>query len=310
MHLNLSPPPAGPEAGILRTTVLSHVFKGNVFPQAHRKEYIELLGKFEVALILDRHRLLVPSMLPVRPSFTIHCFANVFPRPSLQDMLENAPLSPLFSATATAATSGIEEVDNGGPSLPPPPPSSDQADIGSHSSEEFYRSGLLLRRFYFMTYVPSGFWPRLISRFLSSSRFAATVLRSLDLDEQQVKETTSQLVTGQLNGAVSLEWSYWRCGIELWYKGLSLLRVAEIVPDGIYKDCKSSPSIFNQCSTTPIEPTNDVSDLSFELGGLWMPVDMTPNRGIEILVPDTISTATLQRERDTWMSSEGEGGRV
>ena len=54
---------SGPEAGILRTTILSHVFKGNVFPQAHRKEYIELLSKFEVALYLDRHRLLVPSML-------------------------------------------------------------------------------------------------------------------------------------------------------------------------------------------------------------------------------------------------------
>lgn len=82
---------AGPEAGILRTSALSHVFKGKLFPQAHRKEYIELLGKFEVALLLDRNRLLVPSMLPSSPRYTLHHSCSCCPRPSLRSILTQVP---------------------------------------------------------------------------------------------------------------------------------------------------------------------------------------------------------------------------
>ena len=280
-----SPPstPLGPEAGILRTTVLSHVFKGNIFPQAHRKEYIELLSKFEVALYLDRHRLLVPSMLPVRPCYTMHSFNNIFPRPSLKQILASSPeTSRLFGALSTAKIDS-----NVKPS---------QLDVAAHVSEELFRTGLILRRFYFMTYVPSGFWPRLISRFLASASFTSIVLQSLGYDEVQIKEISDQIVSGELGGAVSLEWSYWKTGIELWYKGLSLIRLSEVMPNGNFQDCKSSPSIFDQSSSSPIEPAFDTQDLSFELSGGWMPVEMTPSRGVEIIVPDTVCLAALHSD--------------
>ena len=166
-------------------------------------------------------------------------------------------------------------------------------------SEEIFRTGLLLRRFYFMTYVPSGFWPRLISRFLASNAFGEILLRSLGYDREQVKEVMEELISGAQTGAVSLEWSYWKTGIELWYKGFSLLRVSEILPGGSFSNCKPSPSIFEQKSAcTPIEPSMDAQDLSFDLSGHWMPVDMTPSRGIEVIVPDTVCLALLQREVD------------
>ena len=196
--------------------------------------------------------------------------------------------------------------------LPTPSPSGDECSdtsisspdlegpthlsVASHVSEELCRTGLILRRFYFMTYVPSGFWPRLISRFLTSSRFSALVLQALGFPEDQRKKICSQLISGQMNGAIGIEWSYWLTGIELWYKGLSLLRVAEILPNGTFRKCAPSPSIFEQSSTAPIEPAFDVDDLSFELNGHWMPVDMTPNRGVEILIPDTVCPGRLQEE--------------
>jgi len=292
----------GPEAGILRSSVLAHVFKGKLFPQQHRKEYIELLGKFEVALSLDRNRLLVPSMLSPSPHYTIHTFRNLFPRPSLRQILARSPDTPrlfgnkvtqVFTAPGTdSAASSEDECADTDTDLEHP----SQLSVASHISEELCRTGLILRRFYFMTYVPSGFWPRLISRFLTSSRFCMIVLQSLGFPEDQIKEVSSQLISGQMNNAISIEWSYWQTGIELWYKGLSLIRVAEILPNGTFKNCDPSPSIFEQSRTSPVEPAFDTDDLSFELNGNWMPVDMTPNRGVEILVPDTVCPALLQQE--------------
>ena len=295
--------------------MLSHVFKGNVFPQAHRKEYIELLGKFEVALYLDRHRLLVPSMLPEQPNFTIHSFPNVFPRPSLSSIIHHSPETPrLFShssssssstssAAATAAAAAATRA-NSTPNMEKgeglravSAASPNTLMVASHTSEELYRTGMLLRRFYFMTYVPSGFWPRLISRFLASAEFASIVLRNLGHSPEQVREMTEQLSAGEPKGSVAdLEWSYWKTGIELWYKGLSLLRLTEILPGGSFRGCKPSSSIFAQSETAPIEPSADVRDLTFELGGNWIPVDMNPNRGIEILVPDMVCLAMLHSE--------------
>lgn len=168
--------------------------------------------------------------------------------------------------------------------------------VAAHTSEEFFRTGLILRRFYFMTYVPSGFWPRLISRFLASSEFTSIVLRNLGYTMEQVKEQTRQLVAGEFKGSTDLEWAYWKTGIELWYKGLSLLRLTEILPGGSFEGCQPSSSIFAQSETSPVEPWVDVHDLTFELGGNWIPVDITPNRGIEILVPDTVCLGVLQNE--------------
>ncbi len=285
-------PPTGPEAGILRTSVLSHVFKGNVFPQAYRKEYVELLGKFEVALYLDRHRLLVPSMLPSKPPYTLHTFSNVFPRPSLLRILSMFPnTSKLFSSHLEPIEGDLEHSSGSVEDT-----NEFQLAAATHMSEEVFRTGLLLRRFYFMTYVPSGFWPRLISRFLASSEFGEILLQSLGYEGEQIKVMLEQLVSGTRTGAVSLEWSYWKSGIEFWYNGLSLLRVAEILPGGSFGGCKPSPSIFEQSTSRPIEPSSDAAELSFDLSGHWMPVDLTPSRGIEIIVPDTVCLATLQRE--------------
>ena len=230
-------------------------------------------------------------MLPTRPSFTIHAYKNVFPRPSLRDILTGfcSVSKPLDDAVLPSGRICVDETCS---EIEPPQLSS----VPSHMANELFRTGLFMRRFYFMTYVPSGFWPRLISRFLTASRFANVLLKSLGFPDEQIHEITSQLVSGQVNGAVSLEWSYWKTGIELWYKGLSLLRVTEILPEGSFENCDPSPHMFEQSRTCPIEPASDADDLSFELDGMWMPVDMTPNRGIEVIVADVVCPAMLQKE--------------
>ena len=167
-----------------------------------------------------------------------------------------------------------------------------------------------------MTYVPSGFWPRLISRFLTCTTFVRIVLRALGYTEEEIKDKVGEVATGEMNKALGLEWAYWKTGIELWYKGLSLLRVTEILSDDIFDNCEPSPSIFEQSHTIPIKPFEAVQDLSFELNKQWMPVHMTPNHGIEILVPDTVCPAVLKseldedREREGGCGSDGERERL
>ena len=277
----------GPEAGILKTSVLSHIFKGKLFPHTLRNEYIELLSKFEVALLLDRNRMLVPSMLPAAPRQTLYNFKTLFPRPPIAYLLQQSSLqstddhmSPYSSLTD--------------PLLIRLPPKS-----LSSSTPDLYRTGLLLRRFYFMTYVPSGFWPRLISRFLTSADFAVIVLKALGFNEKEVEEIVKVMISGDLSTLVELEWSYWTTGVELWYKGYSLLRVAEIRPEGTFGDClpsSSQSSSYSRTPSIPFEPVEDCEDLSFQLNGQWLAVDETPNTGLEILVPDYICPSVIERE--------------
>ena len=316
--------------------MLSHVFKGNVFPQAHRKEYIELLGKFEVALYLDKHRLLVPSMLPPRPAFTVHRFKNVFPRPPVHFILQmvgdtlpsanhassSFPVSPqsvaqssfygsssISSSLSSSSTTNSTPGKSGDLSYNRHLPCSSSAvggdTLGSPdwsspilspyaSSTDIRRTGLLLRRFYFMTYVPSGFWARLISRFLASSEFIAIILRNLGFDSDRVSELAKDLVSGVADvGKLDLEWAYWKSGIELWYKDVSLMRLSEIIPEGSFHGCKAGPPKFSRSSRYPIDPSVDTKDLTFELNGSWVPVDLNPNRGIEVLVPDAVNVNKL-----------------
>ena len=262
------------------TSVLSHVFKGKVFPASYRNEYIELLSKFEVALTLDRSRLLVPSMLASKPKYTIHHFPNVFPRPPIQQVLKQfSDRTSLFAGWDSTKSTGSVPVIS--------------TDVSF--TNELIRTGLLLRRFYFMSFVPNGFWPRLISRFLTDSTFYTIILKSFELPQAKINELMKEHARDSSAPVCNLSWSYWNTGIEFWYKELSVVRVAEIKPEYSYTDCLPSPSIFEHTDTTPIEPSSDSDGLTFELNCQWLPVDLQPHRGIEILVPDSVCPQVVQK---------------
>lgn len=154
-----------------------------------------------------------------------------------------------------------------------------------------------------MTYVPSGFWPRLISRFLTNTEFPRIVLTALGYSEESIQQISALLKSGDSCTMVSMEWSYWTSGVELWYRSHSLLRVSEIQPEGTFDQCSSAPSSFASSLTTPVEPAQDTQELSFQLKGQWMAVDQTPNSGVEIIIPDYVCLAVLERQ---YRSNPGE----
>ena len=147
-----------------------------------------------------------------------------------------------------------------------------------------------------MTYVPSGFWPRLISRFLTSSDFPITILKAIGFSEDQIVDLIPKFVSGESSSIVNLEWSYWTTGLELWYQGWSILRVSEIRLEGTFEGCDSSNIGGHLPRTEPIEPAMDVDDLSFRLNGLWVSVDQAPTTGLEILIPDYVCPKVLEKD--------------
>ena len=223
-------------------------------------------------------------MLPKAPHYTVHRFETVFPRPPLANIL-------------SAALSQLQEES----SLSPYSPSTDPLLRQSipqkfPQTPSLYRTGLLLRRFYFMTYVPSGFWPRLVSRFLTSSDFPVTILKAIGFSDERINQLIPKFISGESLSAVNLEWSYWTTGLELWYRGCSMLRVSEIRSEGTFEGCNSSSIDGILPRTEPIEPAIDVDDLSFRLNGMWLAVDQAPNTGLEVLIPDYVCPSVLQEE--------------
>ena len=57
--------------GILEMSALPHLFKDKRFPSSLFPEYVRLLNRFEIALPLDRHHVLIPSMLPEIPPMNV-----------------------------------------------------------------------------------------------------------------------------------------------------------------------------------------------------------------------------------------------
>ena len=242
-------------------------------------------------------------MLPPYPRYTIHRFRAVFPRPPISYLLNQAKLYlsdndedtlPSFSSLSDPLV------------LPVP------KTFFVSKTPDLYRTGLILRRYYFMKYVPSGFWPRLISRFLTLSDIPVIVSKALGFSDKQIDEVVKVMISGDISTLVNLEWSYWATGVEFWYQGYSLLRVAEIKPEGTFQDCLPSlqSSSYGRTPSIPFEPSEDCEDLSFQLCGQWMAVEQTPNTGIEVLVPDYICGSVIEETLDTGITDNSEEEEV
>lgn len=88
-----------------------------------------------------------------------------------------------------------------------------------------YTQPKVLRRQYVMSYVPSGFWPRLITRVIPDERIRDTVKSCCQLSpDGPVQEGDRD----KLTSVAQPEWSCWKTGIELSCFGVKLLRICEL----------------------------------------------------------------------------------
>ena len=194
-----------------------------------------------------------------------------------------------------------------------------------------------------MLYMPSGFWPRLISRMMSNSSVLDLIRELLGsaLDDSEelcaYKESKGYEGIGDRSfmtvaGHSKLNWSYWKTGIELWIEGKSVLRVSEIMGQDFYSECAWCPQDDSednnnnnkyketrrqpemQSLTTgnhksgvgPIDPWTDTSTLLFAFGGAYTAVNALKRKGLEILIPDVICLNTVRdsSQEGSWTSAK------
>lgn len=234
--------------GIMKLDDIQHVFKSSTISSIDTQGYIvSLLNKFEVALTWDYRTLLIPSLLPTE-----------------EDILRNNQIIKIPVKTRSwhirskKITSPMITFQNcTGESK-----SSTECVLTSRSQPDCSVTRLLL-----MSYFPSGFWSRLITRILADDAIVEIVMSFLAPFKDFVDDNifVSLLDT-------QAEWVLWQTGIELKYSNITLLRLKEV-----NYNLKNSPYDYRQFK------------FKLKQDGIWCTVDLKNSAILEIWFPvDTL----------------------
>ncbi|XP_037075473.1 leucine-rich repeat serine/threonine-protein kinase 1-like [Pollicipes pollicipes] len=191
--------------GVMRLEDVSLVFKSSTCAPADAKSYmISLLDKFEVAVTWDGRTLLIPSLLPS------------------EEMLRGGVPGMDVRIPVRSRAWGLRKK-----SAAAPPADDGQPAPGSDGQCTVSRRAVpqaAVRRLLIMTYFPSGFWSRLLTRLLADD-VIVDVIRAFFLVPRQVQQDA--VLSSVLAGPA--EWRCWQTGIELQYANTTLIRIRELL---------------------------------------------------------------------------------
>ncbi|KAK3770733.1 hypothetical protein RRG08_011777 [Elysia crispata] len=243
------------QRGVMRLKSLEFLFKS---ARSQIGDYItNLLNKFEVALQFDKEYLLLPSLLPTET-----------------ELLEMARRKsdvriPLRKPSESSVGLGVDDQSSGhvtlrskrsGRTLAEGLPKIYQEPVSLSSLRDSSLLTLLavnptsnpifsLCRLYFMTYFPSGFWSRLITRVLADGSFYNIVRDLFHLPVDLLHRSPEVKVLAERGP----EWRCWQTGFELFYLGFEVMRIREVFFSTSsyfcdYSQCRIKCSIDNEWS--------------------------------------------------------------
>lgn len=234
-------------SGIMKLDDIQHVFKSSTISSIDTQGYIvSLLNKFEVALTWDCRTLLIPSLLPTEEDILRNNQIIKVPVKTRGWHVRAKKItSPMFACLgASSDKSNVECV------------------LTSRSQPDCSVTRLLL-----MSYFPSGFWSRLITRILADDAIVEIVMSFL----APFKDFVDDNIFASLLD-LQAEWVLWQTGIELRYSGITLLRLKEV-------NCnlKNTPYDYRQFK------------FKLKQDGIWCKVDLKNSAILEIWFPvDTL----------------------
>lgn len=234
--------------GVMKIEDLQHLFKSSCLGTNDNRSYIvSLLNKFEVALTWDARTLLIPSLLPTEDeslsgkAVTVRIVAR-----SRGWAMRSKRTLPVGSFDA------IRE-----PSTPSEPPNYDLYPVP--------RPEKSLSRLLLMSYFPSGFWSRLITRILADDQVVEALRCIYPLTREAA---TNPHLNTALNESVSFYWSIWQTGLSLFYGNILIFKMRE-VPFA--------------CHVSPYRHAHNRFKLKQE--GLWCDIDLTSQSIMELTFP-------------------------
>ncbi|XP_043222191.1 leucine-rich repeat serine/threonine-protein kinase 1-like isoform X1 [Amphibalanus amphitrite] len=207
--------------GVMRLEDLSLVFKSSTCAPADAKSYIiSLLDKFEVAVTWDSRTLLIPSLLPSEemlrggvPGMDVRI--PVRSRGwALRKKSQSVTAFPADTGAGSAGSAAAASQDCAGAG-----PSDGHCSVTRRAVPL-----AAVRRLLLLTYFPSGFWSRLLTRLLADD-VIVDVIRAYFLVPRQVQQDA--VLSSVLSGPA--EWRCWQTGIELKYADTTLIRIRELL---------------------------------------------------------------------------------
>ncbi|KAJ8942684.1 hypothetical protein NQ314_010008 [Rhamnusium bicolor] len=217
--------------GVMKLDDLKHIFKAsNIGPMDTRGYIVNLLNKFEVALTWDSRTLLIPSLLPSEEDILL---AQMYP----------GQFHPMVKVKVPLRSRGwakpVEEI---------------QYQLKCQQSNK------TMTRLLLMSYFPSGFWSRLISRILADDTII-DIIRSFFILPKEIAQDMHLVKLLDLKA----EWMLWQTGLQLKYGDVTLFRMKEVL--------HNSAAHYRQ--------------LRFRIKqeGIWCDVDLQSTSVLEIYFP-------------------------
>ncbi|XP_076065875.1 leucine-rich repeat serine/threonine-protein kinase 1-like isoform X3 [Oratosquilla oratoria] len=303
--------------GIMKLDDLKHVFKSSTCAPVDAKSYIvNLLNKFEVALTWDNRTLLIPSLLPTEeqlrsglPGTDVRIpvrsrgwsvRGKKFPGASGSTIVGNSSFyvsnaddrrlsKPIPSFALTTEAIGSPKKDMEDPACTTPTAATESSPSAIQVT---HRSAphAAIRRLLLMSYFPSGFWSRLITRILADDAVVDIVRNYFVMPREVLSDKDLSSVLGG-----QAEWVCWQTGMELHYAHTTLFRMCEVIPSTTSGFQNPHNLHHNQASPPPHHQHQHTLQLSYDYKsmrflirqeGVWSDVEVNNSAVLEILLPN------------------------
>ncbi|XP_050071280.1 leucine-rich repeat serine/threonine-protein kinase 1 isoform X1 [Anopheles maculipalpis] len=257
--------------GVMKMDDLQHVFKSSCLGSNNNRGYIvSLLNKFEVALSWDARTLLIPSLLPTEEDSGSDRIVTVKIATRSKGWVNRARRNPLgntgFSLPSydhpLQTVVGSGSLDHS----PIPTPTPTDANTATVCDVQMVpHPDRSIARLLLMSYFPSGFWSRLITRVLADDQVVEAVRGLYPLP----KELLDQCSGLEDAPALSAHWAVWQTGLSLHFGSSTV----------VFK----MREISITCPTSPYR--NPMNRFKLKQDGIWCDIDLTASSILEIHFP-------------------------
>ncbi|XP_052899999.1 leucine-rich repeat serine/threonine-protein kinase 1 [Anopheles moucheti] len=257
--------------GVMKMDDLQHVFKSSCLGSNNNRGYIvSLLNKFEVALSWDARTLLIPSLLPTEEDSSSDRMVTVKIATRSKGWVNRARRNPLGSSGFSLPSydhplqtvGGSASLDHS----PVPTPTPTDANTGTVCDVQMVpHPDRSIARLLLMSYFPSGFWSRLITRVLADDQVVEAV-RGLYPLPKELLEHGAGLEDAP---GLSAHWAVWQTGLSLHFGSSTV----------VFK----MREISITCPTSPYR--NPMNRFKLKQDGIWCDIDLTASSILEIYFP-------------------------
>ncbi|KAL9897903.1 leucine-rich repeat kinase isoform 1-T1 [Glossina fuscipes fuscipes] len=234
--------------GIMKLEDLNLLFRNSngQAGNSNRSYIVSLLNKFEVALTWDSRTLLIPSLLPLNEESV----ANTGTVIKISQRTRGRNVNLGCSVPDDISYNNIVY---------------EPMTLSSHMDLNILDSSL--RRILLMTYFPSGFWSRLITRLLADDQITESIKNVYEMINDVQQDFSFELRSSLESDT---NWNLWQTGLALYYGPTLIFKIWEL-------------PFQMTANTQPFR--NSANRFKLRLDGIWTDINLCNSSILEIYFP-------------------------